>query len=285
MTQSATDFTNTGISPEILTSAFDKLRSNPLANAFTTAAQNLSYIAPEPLRVAYNAATMATEMPTDVLSYIKPELQGFADAIKADPALEQAFNDAMKNDPTFLPGIIRMTQNDGGNAFLASLANSLDNDQVRGNFTLALQNLAEREDIDFEDFEKAADALATYDNTMEGRDRVVSGFEGLGLTAESADQILAEGKKDFWNNILRDPERLGGWFGNMAQSLGLPPGLAETLAAVIPSAINMLGDLPQAFSSLMGPDWHNLWENDIKPGMANVQDTGRANMQFANTFG
>lgn len=277
-----------------VTSAFSPLlttglKSNPLTAMFGYAAEGVekaTNLTAPPLRLAYDVASGALSSPLDLLTTMKPELQGLADVIKADPELASALNDAMVKDPTFLPGLIRMSSSTDGTAFLSSVEEGLQNPEVRANLTLGLQNLAEREDIDFSDFEEFANSATQYDMAKpeESRARVINAHLNMGLTEENAEETMAAGRDGFWKDILQNPERLGGWIGNMLEDMGLPAGFAESIASFIPGMINMIGGAPEFIKDWMGPEYQEYYSENVVPAAQGAMEAGRSNMTLAMNY-
>ena len=265
------------------------LKATPLTMAFGYAVEGLqtaANVAAPPIRLAYDAATGAMSSPLDMLATIKPELSGLIDTVKEDPALASALNNAMTQDPTFLPGLVRMSSSSDGGAFLSTVEKGLKNPEVRANLTLGLQNLAEREDIDFSDFEELVGSVREYDmeKPEESRTRVVNAHLAMGLTEDDAEETLAAGRDAFWEDILQNPERLGGWIGNMLEKIGMPAGFAEAVASFIPGMINMIGGAPEFIKDWMGPEYQEFYQNTVKPAAQSAMESGRNNMTLAMNY-
>lgn len=285
-TATAQDFDQVDAAIHGVTAVF---KSNPLTAMFGYAAEGLNKAAnltTPPLRLAYDVATGALSSPLDLLVSTKPELKGLVDAVKADPELASALNDAMTKDNTFLPGLIRMSSSEDGSAFLSTVEETLKDPEVRANLTLGLQNLAERDDVDFADFEELTNSLAQYDmeKPEESKARVVKAHLGMGLTEDDAEETLAAGRDAFWKNILQEPERLGGWIGNMMEKMGMPAGFAEAVASFIPGMIKMIGGAPEFIKSWMGPEWSEYNQEHIQPAIEAGRDLGRNNMTLAMNY-
>ncbi|MFA5592553.1 MAG: hypothetical protein WC989_04485 [Micavibrio sp.] len=262
--------------------AFDKSGLSSLGGVFSLAVNPVRSI-----QGVYQMATLAKESPLDFAATVKPELKDLVTAIGKDNPLEQAINDAMEKDPTFKAGLIRMSSSEGGSALLSTLGDSLKDETIRANLALGIQNLAERDDIQFEHLEETVNSLAEYDITdPKSKNRVVDAFKSMGLTENDANETLDAGQQLFWKNILNEPERLGGWVGSLFQKMGFPEGFAETIAAALPKVIETLGNLPTILSNWMGPEWQEYKDNTIAPIASELRDAGRANIaSYDSTFG
>lgn len=117
-----------------------------------------------------------------------PELKEIAEVGKTDPAFAQAFKDMLVKDKEALPQIKEMLKEDSSGVAVEYLKGAVKNPETRGQLTLKMQEVAERDDYDFKDMQK-----------------------------ELLESAQANSWKEFFHDILANPnkflEKMENWLG------------------------------------------------------------------------
>lgn len=235
--------------------------------------QQVANIGLSPLKSAYEIVSSGT--PAEILTKMHPELQ----EAMADPAFASALNNALIKDDTMLPGLINMTKREGGSEVFKNFAESLKDPQNRNSVTVALNKVADDPNVKFGHLEEAFKSLTEYDpmKPEESRKRAHEAWTAVGATAEDADHFIEQGTEDFWKDILKHPERIGGMLGNMFATLGMPKEFCEYAAGFATKLVQGVQGLPGLAKGIVwdgNQELQDYTENYIKPGLESVKQTG-----------
>jgi len=194
---------------------------------------------------------MSPDQILDMMASENPDWKGATDIIKQDDTLKAALKDALVKDDSFLPGIMEMTKGKNGKDALKFLAEELKNPENRGKLSTVLQDVANRSDVNFAEFQTQTTDMLT---------------------------------KSFMKDIFNHPERIAGMLGSFFDKIGLP-GVGEFLAGFAPLIYNGLKAAPGLLKDMVydeNPEAQQFAENYVKP----VLDQGRKDIAaYTNNWG
>lgn len=224
------------------------------------------------------ASAMKPDEILDKVAKDNPDWKNLASIAKTDEPFKNAFKDALVKDETLMQFFDKMREHPQGDEIGKFFAKNFKNPEFRGNMTLALQNIADRDDIKGEDMGELFDGMSQYDpsNSKASNKRIVQAMSKLGVPEEKSQKMILEAQGEFFKDILKNPQKLGGFLGNMLDQIGLPPQISNFIASFVPGIMEFIGNVPQYLSNFWNDpankEVRELNENVVQPALGQGRD-------------
>ncbi len=148
---------------------------------------------------------------------------------------KEALHESLVQDHTMMEGLSKITSSPTGAQDMESLKTMLAHPESRANLTHILKNIAEDDNIKFNQLHDLFDASRSGDPA-----KAKKALMGLGLNEKQADAEVARGVHNKLQEAFRDPSQWASTFGQMLgklfEALGFPPELTQRLTGFIDMA-------------------------------------------------